>query len=80
MTTGRINQVAFLTDASVAREGRRARRSRRPEATEAVVRSMRAINAEFGPTETVRDGLPPSRYSASESSGRSSRTETAAHG
>ena len=54
MTTGRINQVAFLTDADVAR-GRRARgdvTSRSDDGS----RSMRAIDAEFG---QIRGRGPP---------------------
>ncbi len=54
MTTGRINQVAFLTDADVAR-GRRARgdvTSRGDDGS----RSMRAIDAEFG---QIRGRGPP---------------------
>lgn len=72
MTTGRINQVAFLTDAGVAR-GRPALgdvTSRGDDGS----RSMRAIDAEFGQTE-VGD-LLPSRCSASESSGCSPWAET----
>src|SRR5262245_4066998 len=64
MTTGRINQVAFLADAVVER-GRRTRRIPRPAATTAVVRFERLTPA-FGQTR-VDDPLP-SRYSASEKS------------
>lgn len=51
MTTGRINQVAFLDDAGAAR-GRRAA-SRGDDGG----RSMRAIDAEFG--QERRRGAPP---------------------
>src|SRR5215475_2500538 len=55
MTTGRINQVAFLADAVVER-GRRTRRIPRPAATTAVVRFERLTPA-FGQTR-VGDPLP----------------------
>lgn len=75
MTTGRINQVAFLTDAGVAR-GRRARRaratSRGDDRQSFGAGDGRRLRAKRRPC--VRP--LPSGCSASESSGRSSRAET----
>lgn len=68
MTTGRINQVAFLADAGAAR-GRRARGPRRlpPETATAVVRCGRFTPGSGRRRHAVR--LLPSWCSASESSG-----------
>lgn len=56
MTTGRINQVAFLTDAAVVR-GRRTRRIRRP-ATTGDSRSFRAIDFVSGKRGSVGTTTP----------------------